>query len=180
MLCKEFSPLDDMDWIQCPKDTNAVERKNRDSKMTNTASLRSLMIALYKNDKSCAHQYMVSIRSGNITYRRTDQEARLKSAKVRREQRKRAYSSDAKCEHGPPDKKQHFTRLEKSLLFKEVDVKYSDGMWYRGKITAYDEETDHYTVFFDTDGETTTFQLPDPDVRVIGLSDNDGEDDDFQ
>ena len=45
---------------------------------------------------------------------------------------------------------------------------------------AYDEETDHYTVFFDTDGETTTFQLPDPDVRVIGLSDNDGEDDDFQ
>ena len=75
---------------------------------------------------------------------------------------------------------QHFTRLEKSLLFKEVDVKYSDGMWYRGKITAYDEETDHYTVFFDTDRETTTFQLPDPDVRVIGLSDNDGEDDDFQ
>jgi len=53
-------------------------------------------------------------------------------------------------------------------------------MWYRGKITAYDEETDHYTVFFDTDGETTTFQPPDPDVRVIGLSDNDGEDGDFQ
>ena len=117
------------------------------------------------------------IRSGNISYRRTDQEARLKSAQVRREQRKRAYSSDAKCKHGPPDKKQHFTRLEKSLLFKKVDVKYSDGMWYRGKITAYDEETDHYTVFFDTDGETTTFQLPDPDVKVIGLSDNDGEDD---
>ena len=69
---------------------------------------------------------------------------------------------------------------KKTLLFKEVDVKYSDGMWYRGKITAYDEETDHYTVFFDTDGETTTFQLPDPDVKVIGLSDNDGEDDDFQ
>ena len=83
-VCKEFSPLDDMDWSQCPKDTNAVERKNRDSKMTNTLSLRSLMIALYKNDKSCAHQYMVSIRSGNIIYRRTAQEARLKSAKVRR------------------------------------------------------------------------------------------------
>ena len=32
------------------------------------------------------------------------------------------------------------------------------------KITAYDKETDNYTVFFDTDGETTTFQLPDPDV----------------
>ena len=76
--------------------------------MTKTASLRSLMIALYKNDKSCAHQYMVSIRSSNITYHRTDQEARLKSAQVRREQCKRAYSKDAKCEHGPPDKKQHF------------------------------------------------------------------------
>ena len=63
---------------------------------------------------------------------------------------------------------------------KEVDVKYNDGMWYRGKITAYNEETDHFTVFFDSDVETTTFQLPDPDVRVIGLSDNDGEDDDFQ
>ena len=27
MLCKEVSPLDDMDWSPCPKDTNAVERK---------------------------------------------------------------------------------------------------------------------------------------------------------
>ena len=49
-------------------------------------------------------------------------------------------------------------------------------MWYRGKITAYDEETDNYTVFLDTDGETTTFQLPDPDVRVVGLSDNHSDD----
>ena len=55
MLFKEFSLLDDNDWSECPKDTNAVERKNRDSKMTNTASLRSLLIALYKSDKSCAY-----------------------------------------------------------------------------------------------------------------------------
>ena len=96
--------------------------------MTNTASLRSLMIVLYKNDKSCAHQYMDSIRSGNITYRRTDQEARLKSAKVN------------------PTRSSTSLDWKKSLLFKEVDVKYSDGRWYRGKITAYDEETDHYTV----------------------------------
>ena len=59
--------------------------------MTSTASLRSLMIALYKNDKSCAHQHMVAICSGNLTYCRTDQEARLKSAKVRKEQRKQSY-----------------------------------------------------------------------------------------
>ena len=91
--------------------------------MTNTASLRSLMIALYKNDKSCAHQHMVAICSGNLTYCRTDQEARLKSAKVRKEQRKRSYPKDTECEHGPSDKKQHFTTMEKSLLF----VKYSDG-----------------------------------------------------
>ena len=45
-----------------------------------------------------------------------------------------------------------------SLLFKEVDVKYSDGMLYRVKITAYDEETDHYTVVFDNDGEDDDFQ----------------------
>ena len=44
------------------------------------------------------------------------------------------------------------------------------------KITAYDKETDNYTVFFDTDGETTTFQLPDPDVRVVGLSDSHSDD----
>ena len=47
------------------------------------------------------------------------------------------------------------------------------------KITAYDKET-NYTVFFDTDGETTTFQLPDPDVRVVSLSDSHSDDDDFQ
>ena len=29
MLCKEFSPLDDIDWSQCSKDTNAVEKKQR-------------------------------------------------------------------------------------------------------------------------------------------------------
>ena len=92
--------------------------------MTSTASLRSLMIALYKNDKSCAHQHMVAISSGNLTYCRTDQEARLKSAKVRKEQRKQSYPKYTECEHGPPDKKQHFTTMEKSLLF----VKYSDGV----------------------------------------------------
>ena len=47
-------------------------------------------------------------------------------------------------------------------------------------ITAYDKETDNYTVFFDTDEETTTFQLPDPDVRVVSLSDSHSDDDDFQ
>ena len=82
MLCKEFSLLNDDDWRDCSKDTNAVERKNRDSKMTNTASLRSLQIALYKSDKSCAYQYMAAIRSGDLTYNRTGPEARLKSAKV--------------------------------------------------------------------------------------------------
>ena len=179
MLCKEFSPLNDDDWRDCPKDTNAVERKNRDSKMTNTASLRSLLIALYKSDKSCAYQYMAAIRSGDLTYNRTDHEARLKSAKVRREQRKRSYPKDSECQHGPPDKQQHFAAKDTSLLFKEVDVKYSDGVWYRGRITAFDEKTAKWTVYFASDGETTDFSLPDPDVRIVG-DDHDHNDDDFE
>lgn len=82
MLCKEFSLPDVNDWSECPKDTNAVERKNRDSKMINTASLRSWLIVLYESDKSCAYQYMAAMRSGDLTYNRTDHEARLKSAKL--------------------------------------------------------------------------------------------------
>ena len=140
MLCKEFSLLNDDDWRDCPKDTNAVERKNRASKMTNTASLRSLLIALYKSDKSCAFPYVAAIRSGGLTYNRTDPEARLKSAKVRREQQKRSYPKGSECQHGPPDKQQHFAAKDTSLLFKEVDVKYSDGVGYRGRITAFDEK----------------------------------------
>lgn len=116
MLCKEFSLLDDNDQSECPKDTNAVETKNRDSKMTNT------VIALYKSDKSCASEYMAAICSGDLTYNRTDHEARLKSAKVQREQWKRSYPIDLECQHGPPDKQQHFAATDNCLLFKDVDV----------------------------------------------------------
>ena len=84
---------------------------------------------------------MAAICNGDLTYNRTDHEARLKSAKVRREQRKRSYPKDSECQHGPLDKQQHFAAKDTSLLFKEVDVKYSDGVWYRGRITALDEKT---------------------------------------
>ena len=181
MLRKEFSPLDDDAWYQCPKDTNAVERKNRDSKMTNTSSLRSLMTALYKNDKSCACQYMAALRSGNLTYNQCDQDARLKSAQIRRDQRKRSYPKDSECQHGPPDKQQHFTTMGNNLLFKEVEVRYSDGEWYKGRITAYDVKTNKWTVFFESDGETTDFCFPDPDVRILDSNEsNHDDDDDFQ
>ena len=122
---------------------------------------------------------MAAICNGDLTYNRTDHEARLKSAKVRREQRKRSYPKDSECQHGPLDKQQHFAAKDTSLLFKEVDVKYSDGVWYRGRITAFDEKTAKWTVYFASDGETTDFSLPDPDVRIVG-DDHDHDDDDFQ
>ena len=65
------------------------------------------------------------------------------------------------------------------MLFKEVDVKYSDGVWYRGRITAFDEKTAKWTVYFASDGETTDFSLPDPDVKIVS-DDQDHGDDDFE
>ena len=151
MLCKEFSLPDVNDWSECPKDTNAVERKNRDSKMINTASLRSWLIVLYESDKSCAYQYMAAMRSGDLTYNRTDHEARLKSAKLRREQWKQSYPKDSECQHGPPGKQQHFAATDNCLRFRD-----SNGVWYRGRITAFDEKTAKRIVYFANDGEQPT------------------------
>ena len=156
------------------KDTNAVERKNRDSKMINTASLRSWLIVLYESDESCAYQYMDAMRSGDLTYNRTDHEARLKSANLRREQWKQSYPKDSECQHGPPGKQQHFAATDNCLCFRD-----SNGVWYRGRITAFDEKTAKRIVYFANDGETTNFRLPDPDLRIVG-DDHDHGDDAFQ
>ena len=146
MLCKEFSLQNDDEWRDCPKDTYAEERKNRDSKMTNTASFRSLLIALYKSDKSCAYQYMAAICSGDLTYNRTDHEARSKSAKVRREQQKQSYLKDSECQHGPQTSSSTLL-LRTSTCFLRKLMLNTDMVWYRGRMTAFDEKTAKWTVY---------------------------------
>ena len=92
---------------------------------------------------------------------------------------------DKKASYGPPDKSEHFLgrrfrwfaqtkerkvdqqSTNKSSAKKEVEVLYSDGVWYRGWLGDYNIETGKWVVHFYEDNETTEVNFPDDEVRVL-------------
>ena len=48
LLHKDYAEMDESIWERCPSDTNAVERKNLDSKESLPQQLQIAMINLYK------------------------------------------------------------------------------------------------------------------------------------
>ena len=60
-------------------------------------------------------------------------------------------SKGSECQHGPPGKQQHFAATDNCLRFRD-----SNGVWYRGRITAFDEKTAKRIVYFANDGEQPT------------------------
>ena len=83
MLHKNYSEMDDIVWEKCSRDTNAVERKNRDCKDTTPNSLRSAMINLYKLDKSECAKHLAASSGVSVSYNGRSVEAR-KSAAIKR------------------------------------------------------------------------------------------------
>ena len=53
---------------KCPRDTYAVERKNRDSKDSTPNPLRSAMINLYKLDKSECAKHLAALSGVPVSY----------------------------------------------------------------------------------------------------------------
>ena len=102
--------MDDIVWEKCPQDTNAVERKNRDSKVSTPNPLRSAMIYLHKLDKSECAKYLAASNNVSLSYNDRCDEARKSAAKKRNIQRAKKLNSDTTTDHGPPDRQCHFEK----------------------------------------------------------------------
>jgi len=67
MLHKGFSLMDGSVWDCCTADTNAVERKNQDSKDKAPQQLQSAMINLHKADKYMCTKHIAAMDGISIT-----------------------------------------------------------------------------------------------------------------
>ena len=50
---------------------------------------------------------------------------------------------------------------------QRVEVKYDDGVWYKGTLVNFDVSSGQWKVEFDDDDEETFVKFPDKDVRLI-------------
>lgn len=63
------------------------------------------------------------------------------------------------------------TKKKRAMSFsgigQRVEVKYDDGVWYKGTLVSFDVVSGKWKVNFDDDEETTSVKFPDEDVRLI-------------
>ena len=50
---------------------------------------------------------------------------------------------------------------------QRVQVRYNDGVWYKGALIEFNTKTGDWMARFDVDDEVTTIKFPDKDVRLI-------------
>lgn len=193
MLTPVFSH-ENADWHGIQRNTNGVERVNQDSKQENPTSLLKAMEYLYKKDKAKALAYLAAEKQISVTYRSQTEESRRNSATSRKRQRAQQMDSDEDAQFGPPDKRSNFNKSRKRRIdfdsdsdvvppggkgkgkskkttFKgigqRVEVRYSDGVWYKGTLVDFNVKTGSWVAKFDADSEATTIKFPDKDVRLI-------------
>ena len=66
-------------WIRCPASTNAVERKNYDSKASVCLQcLKIGLVTLYKMDKATCAKYIVAKKGHSISYNDRSPEKEIK------------------------------------------------------------------------------------------------------
>ena len=76
MLHQEFSEMQMDSWLRCPSDTNAVERKNRESKDSTPLPIQQAMINRYKADKFICAMQVAAENGVKITYHDRSESAR--------------------------------------------------------------------------------------------------------
>ena len=69
-----------MDKVPMPMTTNAVERKNRDSKASVPQSLKTSLVALYKIDKATCAKHIAVKKGHSISYNDRTIEKRQENA----------------------------------------------------------------------------------------------------
>ena len=96
MLHQEFSEMQIDSWLHCPSDTNAVERKNRESKDSTPFPIQQAMINRYKADKFICAMQVAAENGVKITYHDRSESARRDSAKRRNAQRYKLLANQTK------------------------------------------------------------------------------------
>ena len=115
--------MDEAIWERCPSNTNAVERKNLDSKESLPQQLQIAVANLYK--AACAKN--IAARQGvSVTYCDQSQEARKSETAKRNMRRQKNAASDLTSQNGPPDRQCHFEtggKKRKSSISKSESTK---------------------------------------------------------
>ena len=104
MLSPAFTTMPQDIWKNCPSNTNAVERKNADSKEKHPVALNIAMITLYKQDRSVCAKHVAAMNGMKLSYKGKSKEAKAQQAEVRR----KSHLQKIECMLAPPDKEIHF------------------------------------------------------------------------
>lgn len=104
MLHKNHSDMADDVWDRCPSNTNAVERKNLDSKELLPQQLQTAMVNLYKYDKAACAKHIAAEHNASVCYRDKSEQARRNAAAKRNACRRKSSVNDELSEFGPPDR----------------------------------------------------------------------------
>ena len=108
LLHKDYSKMRDDIWEKCPSDTNAVERKNLDSKECLPQAIQAALINMYKYDKAACAKHIAAMEGTSISYIGKNLEIRKKQNIKRSIHRQNSPSYDKLAQYGPPDRQCHF------------------------------------------------------------------------
>ena len=88
-------------WDKCPATTNAVERKNKDSKGSLRIDLKEALVRVYRIDKAFCLQYIAA--EEGVRIRCWDSSHEVQAAAKRKQHCNKQYPKDTEALHGPPD-----------------------------------------------------------------------------
>ena len=114
MLCIPFSDMAKSTWDRCPTSTNAVERKNQDSKQSQPVEMKTAFVKVYRMDKTAHLQYIAACEQVRLSYRDTTQSHEKQAAQKRKERRNKKYPQDKQALQGPTDKSTNFASITTS------------------------------------------------------------------
>ena len=120
-----------------------------------------------------ALSYIAAEKNISLSYRNKTDETRRQVAASRKRQRLQSSCNDKDSEFGPPDKRRHFNNKQvdakntQVIIGQEVEVRYDDNVWYKGKLIEFNAETNEWIAQFYSDGENTSIKFPDEDVRLL-------------
>ena len=139
LLHKDYAEMDESVWERCPSDTNAMERKNLDSKEFLPQQLQVAMTNLYKYDKAACAKNIAAKQGVSVTFCDQSQEARKSEATKRNMRRQKSSASDLTSQFGPPDRQCHFENRGKKRKSAASNSKSENAK--RSKIVTVIPET---------------------------------------
>ena len=74
--------------------------------------------------------------------------------------------SDENVMHTKSIKKKKISNAVFSGIGRKVEVRYDDGVWYKGTLVNFDVSSGQWKVEFDDDDEEALVKFPDEDVRL--------------